>query len=46
MKEASKNRDPSAQNPTVGKAEQLAGRMTGCEGMEKEGAQAQSANGQ
>ncbi|KAF4307231.1 hypothetical protein GTA08_BOTSDO05075 [Botryosphaeria dothidea] len=36
MKQASANRDPASSG--YGKAEELAGRVTGCEGMEKEGA--------
>lgn len=35
MKQASANRDPSTQG--YGKAEEIAGKVTGCEGMEKEG---------
>lgn len=35
MKQAGENRDPSQ---GYGKAEELAGKATGCEGMEKEGA--------
>ncbi|QIX02063.1 hypothetical protein AMS68_007580 [Peltaster fructicola] len=37
MKQASANRDP--QKDGFGKVEELAGKATGCEGMEKEGAQ-------
>jgi len=37
MKQASANRDP--QQSGFGKVEEVAGRMTGCEGMENEGAQ-------
>ncbi|EKG19410.1 hypothetical protein MPH_03273 [Macrophomina phaseolina MS6] len=36
MKQASANRDPA--NSGYGKVEEVAGRVTGCEGMEKEGA--------
>ncbi|KAJ9626518.1 hypothetical protein H2203_004151 [Taxawa tesnikishii (nom. ined.)] len=36
MKAASANRDPARDG--YGKAEEVAGRMTGCEGMEQEGA--------
>lgn len=35
MKQASANRDP--QRDGYGKAEELAGKVTGCEGMEEEG---------
>ena len=35
MKAASANRDPSTDG--YGKVEEMAGRVTGCEGMEKEG---------
>ncbi|EMD00388.1 hypothetical protein BAUCODRAFT_144066 [Baudoinia panamericana UAMH 10762] len=37
MKQASANRDP--QKDGYGKVEEMAGKVTGCEGMEKEGAQ-------
>ncbi|KAK5134454.1 hypothetical protein LTR08_006501 [Meristemomyces frigidus] len=37
MKQASANRDP--QQSGFGKVEEMAGKMTGCEGMEKEGGQ-------
>ncbi|KAK4543684.1 hypothetical protein LTR36_005329 [Oleoguttula mirabilis] len=37
MKQASANRDPSQSG--FGKVEEMAGKMTGCEGMEKEGEQ-------
>lgn len=36
MKAASENRDPATQG--YGKVEEVAGKVTGCEGMEKEGA--------
>ena len=36
MKAASANRDPNTDG--YGKVEEIAGKMTGCEGMEKEGA--------
>lgn len=35
MKQAGEQRDPSS---GLGKAEEIAGKVTGCEGMEKEGA--------
>ncbi|KJZ71359.1 hypothetical protein HIM_09242 [Hirsutella minnesotensis 3608] len=35
MRRASEHRDPQSQG--LGKAEELAGKMVGCEGMEKEG---------
>ena len=35
MRKASENRDPSQSG--FGKVEELAGKATGCEGMEKEG---------
>ncbi|KAK5018208.1 hypothetical protein BJ546DRAFT_844859 [Cryomyces antarcticus] len=44
MKAASQNRDPATQG--YGKVEELAGRMTGCEGMEKEGAESAAHKGQ
>jgi uncharacterized protein YjbJ (UPF0337 family) len=37
MKTASANRDPATDG--YGKVEEIAGRVTGCEGMEKEGAE-------
>jgi len=37
MKQASANRDPATSG--YGKVEEMAGKMTGCEGMESEGAQ-------
>lgn len=37
MKAASANRDPATDG--YGKAEEIAGKLTGCEGMEKEGAE-------
>ena len=37
MKQASANRDP--QQSGFGKVEEMAGKVTGCEGMEKEGGQ-------
>ena len=37
MKQASANRDP--QQSGYGRAEEIAGKMTGCEGMEQEGAE-------
>ncbi|KAK4993967.1 hypothetical protein LTR66_001346 [Elasticomyces elasticus] len=37
MKSASANRDPATDG--YGKVEEVAGRMAGCEGMEKEGAE-------
>ncbi|KAF1826434.1 uncharacterized protein K489DRAFT_428800 [Dissoconium aciculare CBS 342.82] len=40
MKQASANRDPQASG--FGKAEELAGKAVGCEGMEKEGAQSKA----
>jgi len=40
MKAASQERGQQTQNPTLGKAEQMAGRLAGCEGMEQEGANA------
>jgi uncharacterized protein YjbJ (UPF0337 family) len=40
MKQASTNRDPQASG--FGKAEELAGKAVGCEGMEKEGAQSKT----
>jgi uncharacterized protein YjbJ (UPF0337 family) len=40
MKAASANRDP--QQSGFGKVEEVAGKLTGCEGMEKEGAQSKS----
>lgn len=39
MKAASANRDGPTQG--YGKVEEVAGRLSGCEGMEKEGAQSQ-----
>ena len=42
MKAASEQRGQQTQNPTLGKAEQMAGKLAGCEGMEKEGANAAS----
>lgn len=36
MRAATENRDPAASG--YGKAEEVAGRLTGCEGMKKEGA--------
>lgn len=36
MKAASQNRDPATDG--YGKVEEVAGRLSGCEGMEKEGA--------
>ena len=41
MKQASANRDPNASG--FGKAEELAGKAAGCEGMEKEGAESKQA---
>ncbi|GAB7338933.1 hypothetical protein MBLNU457_5611t1 [Dothideomycetes sp. NU457] len=40
MKAASEQRGQQTQNPTFGKVEQMAGSLTGCEGMEQEGANA------
>lgn len=40
MKAASANRDPQSQG--FGKAEEIAGKMAGCEGMEEEGAKSKS----
>ena len=42
MKAASEQRGQQTQNPTLGKAEQMAGKLAGCEGMEQEGANAAS----
>lgn len=41
MKQASANRDPNESG--FGKAEELAGKAAGCEGMEKEGAESKQA---
>ncbi|RMY24628.1 hypothetical protein D0867_01257 [Hortaea werneckii] len=41
MKQASANRDPNQSG--FGKAEELAGKAAGCEGMEKEGAESKQA---
>lgn len=40
MKSASQNRDPARDG--YGKAEEVAGKLTGCEGMEKEGGQSKT----
>lgn len=40
MKAASENRDPNRDG--LGKAEELAGKAAGCEGMEKEGSQSKT----
>ncbi|KAF2770844.1 hypothetical protein EJ03DRAFT_326177 [Teratosphaeria nubilosa] len=40
MKQASANRDPN--HSGFGKVEEMAGKATGCEGMEKEGAQSKT----
>ncbi|KAK3053375.1 hypothetical protein LTR09_005544 [Extremus antarcticus] len=40
MKAASQNRDPNASG--FGKAEEMAGKAVGCEGMESEGAQSKT----
>lgn len=40
MKAASANRDPAQSG--FGKVEEVAGKMTGCEGMEKEGEQSKT----
>lgn len=38
MKAAGEKRDQDPQNHGMGKTEEIAGKLTGCEGMEKEGA--------
>jgi len=40
MKAAGQNRDPTTSG--YGKAEEIAGKVTGCEGMKKEGAESKT----
>ncbi|KAI9709403.1 MAG: hypothetical protein M1812_007680 [Candelaria pacifica] len=45
MKAASENRNRNSSEQGYGKVEEIAGRVTGCEGMEKEGKRGESGKG-